>query len=90
MTFLSRLLLLQPSGLAVVYVAVIVAGIGLYTAMSMATRSSPSSSTTIAVCRPGWIALRRARDGIAHRRGRIAVGYRSPFGRVELTDDNAE
>jgi hypothetical protein len=52
--------------------------------MSMSTRSSPTS-TAMAVRRPGWIARRRARGGIVHRRDRVGVGYRSAVGAVHLT-----
>src|SRR3982074_1515922 len=57
----------------------------MYAAMSMSTRSSPSSSTTIAVRRPGWIARRRARGGIRHRRDRVGVGYTSATRAVHLS-----
>src|SRR2546425_8322498 len=57
----------------------------MYVMMSMSTRSSPRSSTSLAVRRPGWIARRRARGGIAHRRDRIGVGYKSAVGAVHLT-----
>ncbi len=42
--------------------------------------------SAIAVRRPGWIARRRARAGIAHGRGRVGVGYRSAVGAVFLTE----
>src|SRR5437899_12646281 len=57
----------------------------LYVMMSMSTRSSPSSSTALAIRRPGWIARRRARGGIAHRRDRVGVGYKSAVGTVHLS-----
>jgi hypothetical protein len=66
-------------------VAVFAIGGLLYLVMSLSTRSSTSSSTSINVRRPGWLARRRARGGITHRRGRVGVGYQSEFGRVELT-----
>ncbi|MCA1648608.1 MAG: type IV secretory system conjugative DNA transfer family protein [Chloroflexi bacterium] len=53
--------------------------------LSLWTRSSATSSRTIATRRPGWIARRRARGGIQHRRGRVGVGYRSAVGVVDLT-----
>src|ERR1700716_915088 len=49
----------------------------MYMVMSMSTRSSASSSMSLAIRRPGWIARRRARGGIAHRRDRVGVGYKS-------------
>jgi len=39
----------------------------------------------MAIRRPGWIARRRARAGIAHRRDRVGVGYKSAVGAVHLT-----
>src|ERR1700682_5893148 len=57
----------------------------MYVAMSRSTRSSPSSSTAMAVRRPGWIARRRGRGGIAHRRDRVGVGYASATKAVHLT-----
>src|SRR5438876_3988593 len=57
----------------------------LYVMMSMSTRSSPSSSTSLAIRRPGWIARRRARGGIVHRPDRVGVGYKSAVGAVHLT-----
>jgi ABC-type glutathione transport system ATPase component len=65
--------------------AVLVIGGLMYVAMSVSTRSSPSSSTTMAVRRPGWIARRRARNGITHPRDRIGVGYKSAVGAVHLS-----
>jgi hypothetical protein len=53
--------------------------------MSMSTRSSPSSSTSMAIRRPGWIARRRARGGIAHPRDRIGIGYASAIKAVHLS-----
>src|SRR5437660_1253924 len=57
----------------------------MYVAMSMSTRST-TSPRALAVRRPGWIARRRARGGIAHRRGHVGVGYRSAIGLVDLTE----
>src|SRR5438876_1075025 len=57
----------------------------MYVAMSMSTRSSASSSRALAIRRPGWIARHRARNGIAHRRDRVGVGYKSAVGAVHLT-----
>src|SRR5437870_992477 len=57
----------------------------MYVMMSMSTRSSPSASTAIAIRRPGWIARRRARGGIAHPRDRVGVGYKSAIGAVHLS-----
>jgi hypothetical protein len=81
---LSRLLLLQPSGLAFLYLAVIIAGGALYAMMSMSTRST-TASRPLAVRRPGWIARRRARGGIAHPRDRVGIGYTSATRAVYLS-----
>ncbi|MCA1647263.1 MAG: type IV secretory system conjugative DNA transfer family protein [Chloroflexi bacterium] len=64
--------------------AVFTIGGAMYVVMSMSTRAAPTGSA-ITARRPGWIARRRARGGIQHRRGRIGVGYRSAVGLVDLT-----
>lgn len=53
----------MPDALTLWSLAVLVIGGLMYAAMSMSTRSA-SSSTSIVVRRPGWIARRRARGGI--------------------------
>ncbi len=82
---LFRLSAVQWNGLPIAYLAVFAIGGLMYVAMSMSTRSSPSSARAMAIRRPGWIARRRARAGIAHRRGRVGVGYKSAVGAVHLT-----
>ncbi len=77
----------MPDALTLWSVAVLVIGGLMYVAMSRSTRSSPSSSTSLAVRRPGWIARRRARGGISHRRDRVGVGYKSAVGAVHLDLD---
>jgi hypothetical protein len=64
--------------------AVLVFGGLMSVAMSRSTRSSPTS-TALATRRPGWIARHRARVGIAHRRDRVGVGYKSAVGTVYLS-----
>ena len=71
---LFRLSAVQWNGLPIAYLAVFAIGGLMYVMMSMSTRSSPRSSTSLAVRRPGWIARRRARGGIAHRPDRVGVG----------------
>jgi hypothetical protein len=73
----------MPDALTLWSLAVLVIGGLMYAAMSMSTRSAPSSSP-IAMRRPGWIARRRARGGISHRRDRVGVGYKSAVGAVHL------
>src|SRR6266566_7035232 len=80
-----RLLLAPPGGLVVAYLIVIAMGGVLYVMMSMSTRSSPSSSASLAIRRPGWIARRRARGGITHRPDRVGVGYKSAVSAVHLS-----
>src|SRR5438477_7769545 len=72
-------------GVPVASVAIFVIGGLMYAVMSISTRSSPSSSTSLAMRRPGWIARRRARGGIAHQRDRVGVGYRSAFSTVHIS-----
>src|SRR5437660_6017803 len=75
----------MPDALTLWSFAVLVIGGLMYVAMSRSTRSSPSSSTSLAIRRPGWIARRRARGGIVHRPDRVGVGYKSAVGAVHLT-----
>src|SRR6266566_476186 len=82
---LFRLSAVQWNGLPIAYLAVFAIGGLMYVAMSMSTRSSPNSARALAAGRPGWIARRRARAGIAHRRDRVGVGYKSAVGAVHLT-----
>jgi Type IV secretion-system coupling protein DNA-binding domain len=79
-----RLFSVTWGGVPISYVVVLAVGGLMYAAMSMSTRSATSSSP-IALRRPGWIARRRARSGIAHRRDRVGVGYKSAVGTVHLT-----
>src|SRR6266498_550707 len=72
----------MPDVLTLWSLAVLAIGGLMYLVMA---RASATSSTAIAVRRPGWIARRRARGGIAHRRDRVGVGYRSAVGAVHLT-----
>jgi hypothetical protein len=46
----------MPDALTLWSLAVLVIGGLMYAAMSMSTKSSPSSSTAMAIRRPGWIA----------------------------------
>jgi hypothetical protein len=78
----------MPDALTLWWLAVLVVGGLMYAAMSMSTRSAPSSSP-LAVRRPGWIARRRARGGIAHRRDRVDVGYKSSPATAPLSADLA-
>src|SRR5215212_10082032 len=73
----------MPDVLLVWSLVVFVVGGAMYVVMSRATRSSTTSA--IAVRRPGWIARRRARGGIAHHDDPVGVGYRSAVGAVHLT-----
>ncbi len=57
-------------GLPVASLVIFAVGGLMYLAMSAATRST-MSTRAIAVRRPGWIARRRARGGIAPRRGHV-------------------
>jgi hypothetical protein len=63
--------------------AVLVIGGLMYLVIS----HSPTSSrpTALAVRRPDWIARRRARGGIAHRRDRVGIGYASATRSVDLS-----
>jgi hypothetical protein len=68
--------------------AVLVFAIGgaMYVVMSVSTRGTDHGpSNAMQVRRPGWIARRRARAGIAHRPGRVGVGYRSAMSTAHLT-----
>src|SRR5215210_2975595 len=73
----------MPDMLMVWSLVVFVIGGAMYAVMSLSTRSAPSGAT--GVRRPGWIARRRARGGIAHRDDRVGVGYRSAVGAVHLS-----
>jgi hypothetical protein len=75
----------MPHALTLWSLAVLVVGGLMYLAMSMSTRS-PTSTRALATRRPGWIARRRARNGIAHPRGRVGVRYRSGLNAVHLSD----
>ena len=75
----------MPDALTLWSLAVLVIGGLMYAMMSMSTRSSPRSSTSMAIRRPGWIARRRARAGIVHRPDRVGIGYTSAVGTVYLT-----
>jgi hypothetical protein len=57
--FLMRLLAVQWSGVPLAYLVVLAVGGLMYVAMSLSSRSSPTS-TALAARRPGWIARRRA------------------------------
>ena len=82
--FLLRIAAVSWNGLPIASLAIFAVGGLLYLAMSRST--SPSSSTRSMVSgRPGWIARRRARAGIVHRRGRVGVGYVSATRSVHLT-----
>src|SRR5262245_21310793 len=65
---------------------VLTIGGALYAITSVSARSSTTTSTSIAVRRPGWIARRRARGGIAHGHGRLGIGYRAATSSVHLTE----
>jgi FtsK/SpoIIIE family len=75
-----------PDALTLWSFAVLVIGGLMYAAMHMSSRSASAPTHTAAVRRPGWIARRRARGGITHRRGCVGVGYRSAVGAVHLTE----
>jgi hypothetical protein len=77
-----RLFQASWNGLPVASLAIFAIGGFMYLVMSMSTRSSPSSSRSMAVRRPGWIARRRARGGIRHRHDRVGVGYSIAVGAV--------
>jgi hypothetical protein len=65
--------------------AVLVIGGLMYAAMFMSTRSANRTSERRAARRLGWIARRRARGSIVHRRDRVSVGYKSAVGTLHLT-----
>lgn len=84
---LIRLFSIQWNGLPVASLVVFAVGGLMYVMMSMSTRpNSYNSPSAMTVRRPGWIARRRARAGIVHRRGCVGVGYRSAFSTVDLTE----
>ncbi len=68
---LIRLFSIQWQGVPVARLAVFAIGGLMYVAMSR----SPTTATprALAVRQPGWIARRRARNGIAHPRGRAGL-----------------
>src|SRR5450756_1705136 len=74
----------MPDALTLWSLAVLVIGGLMYAAMSMSTRSAPSSSP-IAMRRPGWIARRRARGGIRPTKPGAAIGYSSATRQVALS-----
>src|ERR1700694_1350378 len=80
-----RLFQASWNGLPVASLAIFAIGGLVYAFMSMSTRSARSTDTSVAVRRPGWIARRRARGGIAHGRDRVGVGYTSATRAVHLT-----
>jgi hypothetical protein len=73
---------IEVAGLPVASLAIFAIGGAMYVAMSRATSGKPSSA--LVARRPGWIARRRARAGIAHPDGRVGIGYRSAFGAAHL------
>jgi hypothetical protein len=81
----ARLWVVRWNGVPIAYAVVVSIGGPMYAVMSLSTRSSASSTTAITVRRPGWLARRRARGGIAHKRDRIGVGYTSATSTVYLT-----
>jgi hypothetical protein len=81
---LWRLLSVTWLGVPVASFAVLAIGGLMYVAMSRATTTPRSHA--MAVHRPGWVARRRARTGIAHCCERVGLGYRRTlFGPVHLT-----
>lgn len=78
---LWQLLSIEWAGLPVASLAMFAIGGAMYVAMSRATSGRPSAS---AAARPGWIARRRARAGIAHPDGHVGIGYRSALGASHL------
>lgn len=64
--------------------AVLAIGGAMYAVMSL---GSPNHARVrnLSVRRPGWIARRRARGGIAHRSDRVGVGYASATSSVFLS-----
>jgi hypothetical protein len=74
-----------PDALTLWSLAVLVIGGLMYAAMSMSTRSAPSTPSPVAVRRPGWIARRRARSGIRPTKPGAAIGYASATRRVVLS-----
>jgi hypothetical protein len=80
---LLRLVAVSWNGLPIVSLAFLAFGGLMYVWMSRA--ATTSSPTSIANRRPGWIARRRARAGITHRRDRVGVGYVSATQSVHLT-----
>jgi energy-coupling factor transporter ATP-binding protein EcfA2 len=65
------------------FVAVVLFGGGMWLFITVGERRRHGQS--IAHPSPGWVARRRARNGVTHPAGGAAIGYRSAFGRVSLT-----
>ncbi|MBV9322865.1 MAG: HNH endonuclease [Chloroflexi bacterium] len=80
---LLRLLVYSWNGLPIASLAIFACGGLMYLVLHGAT--PPASTTTMRIRRPGWIARRRARGGMRHPGGRVAVGYRSATGAEHLT-----
>jgi hypothetical protein len=57
----------------------------MYVTLSVKTRSATTSTRTMRIRRPGWIARHRARGGITHKRDRVGVGYTSATRSVHLS-----
>ena len=71
---------------ALLPVYLVVAALAGVTLLVLHVQGGSSARTrAIVVRRPGWIARRRARGGIAHRPDRVGVGYRSAFGSVHIS-----
>ena len=81
---LLRLATASWNGLPIASLAIFAFGGLMYLVINRAPTSSPTSSLE-ARRRPGWIARRRARGGIVHRRGHIGVGYVSALRSVRLS-----
>jgi hypothetical protein len=53
--------------------------------LSVKLNSATTSTKAMRIRRPGWIARRRARGGITHKRDRVGVGYTSATRSVHLS-----
>jgi hypothetical protein len=53
--------------------------------LSVKVNSATTSTKAMRIRRPGWIARRRARGGISHKRDRVGVGYTSATKSVHLS-----
>jgi hypothetical protein len=53
--------------------------------LSVKVNSATTSTKAMRIRRPGWIARRRARGGITHKRDRVGVGYTSATRSVHLS-----